>query len=213
MAKWSDESVRRFRGILALVSNEQVLTAYDVANRLKLPLSSTYHVISELERLSCITRDENGYLLLGALPLQMALDMLGFAVSAHRLAPLVRHLRDQCGETAFVASLEEVVSIGTVAMGYRPGALVVQPSQTYRLQSDPPAWNGGVFQLKLAENFPYGDLRHTVYMTGIQLQQAKNCSARILVAGVARAEEPLSDIEFFARCLNEIRSLFDKRKD
>lgn len=213
MANWSSESVRRFRDILALVSNEQVRTAYDVAHRLKLPLSSTYLTISELERLSCLARDENGYLLVGMRPLQMALNMMGFEAAAHRLAPLVRHLRDHCGETAFIASLDEALTIGTVALGYRPGYLAMQPAQTYRLESAAPAWSKEVFQLQLSDTAPYGDYQQVVHMVGIQLQRARNSAARILVVGVARAEEPLRDLDFIALRLNEIRTLFDKRRD
>lgn len=212
-ASWASESVRRFRDILALVGNEQVRTAYDVASRLKLPVSSTYLTISELERLSCLARDENGYLLVGMRPLQMALDMRGFAVSAQRLAPLVRHLRDHCGETAFMASLDEALTVGTVAPGYRPGYLAMQPSQTYRLQTAPPAWSDAMFELQMADTAPYGDYRHIVHMAGIHLQRARNGAARILVVGVARAEEPLRELDFIARRLNEIRALFDKRRD
>lgn len=213
MTNWSDESVRRFCDILALVGNEQVRTAYDVANRLKLPLSSTYLTISKLERLSCLARDENGYLLVGMRPLQMALDMMGFEVAAHRLAPLVRHLRDHCSETAFMASLDEALTVGTVALGYRPGYLAMQPAQTYRLQSPAPAWNKEVFQLQLSDTAPYGDYQQTVYMMGIQLQRARNSTARRLVMGVARAEEPLRDLDFITHRLNGIRILFDKQRD
>jgi hypothetical protein len=212
-ANWSDESVRRFRDILALVSNEQVRTAYDVANRLQLPVSSTYLTISELERLSCLARDENGYLLVGMRPLQMALDMMGFAVSAHRLAPLVRRLRDHCGETAFMASLDEALAVVTVALGYRPGYLTMQPSQTYRLQSTAPAWTDEVFQLPLADTTPYADYQHTIHMTGIQLQRARRGATRTLVIGVARAEEPPRGLDFIVRRLNEIRTLLDRRQD
>lgn len=212
-ANWSAESVRRFRDILALVGNEQVRTAYDVANRLQLPVSSTYLTISELERLSCLARDENGYLLVGMRPLQMALDMMGFSVSAHRLAPLVRHLRDHCGETAFMANLDEALAVGTVALGYRPGYLTMQPSQTYRLQSTPPAWSDEVFQLQMTDTAPYGDYQHTVHMAGIQLQRARHDATRTLVVGVARAEEPLRGLDVIVRRLNEIRTLLDKRQD
>lgn len=213
MSDWSQESVRRFRDILALVGNEQVRTAYDVANRLKLPLSSTYLVISELERLSCLARDENGNLLVGMRPLQMALDMMGFSVAAHRLAPLVRHLRDHCGETAFMASLDEALTVGTVALGYRPGYLTVQPSQTYRLQAAPPAWGEAVFQLQLSDTAPYGDYQQTVSMAGIPLQRAANGAARMLVVGVARADGTLRDLDLIALRLHEIRRLFDRRRD
>lgn len=213
MSDWSQESVRRFRDILALVGNEQVRTAYDVANRLKLPLSSTYLVISELERLSCLARDENGYLLVGMRPLQMALDMMGFSVAAHRLAPLVRHLRDHCGETAFMASLDEALTVGTVALGYRPGYLTVQPAQTYRLQAAPPAWGEAMFQLQLSDTAPYGDYQQTVAMAGIQLQRAQNGAARTLVVGVARAEGGLRDLDLLALRLGEIRTLFERRRD
>jgi hypothetical protein len=209
-ATWAHESVRRFRDILALVSNAPVRTAYDVASRLKLPVSSTYLTISELERLSCLARDENGFLLVGMRPLQMALDMMGFAVSAQRLAPLVRHLRDHCGETSFMASLDEALTVGTAAPGYRPGHLTMQPCQSYRLQSTPPAWNHAVFQLQMADTAPCGDYQHTVYMVGIQLQRARHGVARTLVVGAARAEEPLRDLDFIARRLHEIRTLFEK---
>lgn len=77
-AAWTTESVTRFRDILALVSREQVRTAYEIAVKLKLPVSSTYLTVAEMERLSCLARDESGYLLVGIRPQQMALDALAF---------------------------------------------------------------------------------------------------------------------------------------
>ena len=70
-----------------------------------------------------------------------------------------------------------------------------------------------MFELQMADTAPYGDYRHIVHMAGIHLQRARNGAARILVVGVARAEEPLRELDFIARRLNEIRALFDKRRD
>ena len=79
----ASESSHRFRDILSLVSREPIRTAYEVAARLQLPISSTYLAVAELERLSCLARDESGYLLLGMLPQQAALNALGYEISAH----------------------------------------------------------------------------------------------------------------------------------
>ena len=48
----ASESARRFRDILSLVSREPIRTAYEVAARLQLPVSSTYLAVAELERLA-----------------------------------------------------------------------------------------------------------------------------------------------------------------
>lgn len=212
-AAWTTEAVTRFRDILALVSREQVRTAYEIAVKLKLPVSSTYLTVAEMERLSCLARDESGYLLVGIRPQQMALDALGFQVAAQRLAPLVRHLRDQSGETVFMASMAEFVTVGTVAMGFNPGHLVVQPFQTYRYAASPPPADmarAGVFEVTLATNAQYGDYGALVNLMALHLARSTSSAhPATLAVGVARPEGQFRDAAHLARKLLELKAFFD----
>lgn len=209
---WTTEAVTRYRDILALVAREQVRTAYEIAVRLQLPVSSTYLTVSELERLSCLARDESGYLLVGIRPQQMALDALGFRVQAQRLAPLVRHLRDQSGETVFMASMAGFLTVGTVAMGFNPGHLVVRPFQTYRYATQPPQEPpAGVFELQLATNAQYDDYGALVNLMALPLARSASAAhPATLVVGVARHEGSFRDTAHIGRKLLELKGFFDE---
>jgi hypothetical protein len=199
------ETVRRFRDILSLVSRTQVRTAYEISATLKLPVSSTYLAVAELERLSCLARDESGYLLVGMRPQQMALDALGFPVAAQRLPPLVRYLRDQTGETVFMGKLSAGgVTVGPVAVGFNPGCLTVQPFQTFGLAAASPRTSEeAVMRLELA-----GPDLQAVEFLGVALARSvAQESQDLLVVGTARAGR-LPDAAQIARTLLESRVLF-----
>jgi hypothetical protein len=211
-ASWSIEAVTRFRDILALVAGGQVRTAYEIAAHLQLPLSSTYQTVAEMERLSCLARDENGYLLVGVRPQQIALDALGFEVAVQRLPPLVRHLRDRTGDTAFMADLAEILTVGTVATGFNPGQPPLKPFQTYRFgrgAADPS--QGGVFELALTAETPYGGYGPPVTMMALELaKSALAARPGSLIVGVARASGGFNDPHQTARKLVELKAFFDK---
>jgi len=137
------EAVRRFHDILILVSHEPVRTAYEVAQHLDIPLSSAYMLVAEMERLTCLTRDESGYLLAGTRTHQMGLAANGMRVPAQHLAPLVRYLRDHTGETAFTARLTDRLVVGTVATGSSAHHVFVRPFQTFQLPAYPPVAEAG----------------------------------------------------------------------
>jgi hypothetical protein len=142
------EAVRRFHDVLILVSHEPVRTAYEVAQRLGIPLSSAYLLIAEMERLTCLTRDESGNLLAGTRTHQMGLAANGMRVPAQHLAPLVRYLRDHTGETAFTARLTDRLVVGTVATGSAAQHVAVRPFQTFELLAqEPDAMPGKVWRL------------------------------------------------------------------
>ncbi|MCZ4313001.1 hypothetical protein O4H66_06270 [Comamonadaceae bacterium G21597-S1] len=142
------EAVRRFHDVLILVSREPVRTAYEVAQRLDIPLSSAYALIAEMERLACLTRDESGYLLTGTRTHQMGLAASGLQVPAQHLAPLVRYLRDHTGETAFTARWTDRLVVGTVATGSSAQHVAVQPFQTFEaLAQEPDAASGEVWRI------------------------------------------------------------------
>jgi hypothetical protein len=208
------EAVRRFRDILALVSREPVRTAYEVASRLGLPVSSTYLAVAEMERLSCLARDEAGFLLVGARPQQMALDALGFPVAAQRLAPLVRYLRDQTGETVFMAHWTEMLSVGTTAIGFNPGSLVVEPFQAYRLAAPSPARPpDGVFPLTLFADGPLGAATTAVDLLAVRLARSRSSSRPgLLLVGVARAAGEFADTAYLSRELVETKAYFDRSR-
>lgn len=204
------ESVRRFRDILALVSRSQVRTAYEVAARLKLPVSSTYNAIAELERLSCLTRDEAGFLLVGARPQQIALDAMGFRVSAQRLAPLVRYLRDQTGETVFTASMTEMLTVGVFAIGFNPGSLPIEPFQQYRLVDRPAQLHPSeAFQLTLTSERDYGVTDEYVSLMGVPLARSIQNPGKVLIIGAARYVE-FSNPRHVSRKLVESKIFFDR---
>jgi len=127
------EAVRRFHDILLFISHEPVRTAYEVARRLDLPLSSTYLAISEMERLNCLTRDENGFFLTGSRILKIGLNAHNINIQAQHLPPLIRYLRDRTGETSFSAVADARLIIGVVAVGTVPGHLAIHPFQTLAL--------------------------------------------------------------------------------
>lgn len=200
------ETVRRFRDILSLVSRAQVRTAYEISATLKLPVSSTYLAVAELERLSCLARDESGYLLVGMRPQQVALDALGFRVAAQRLPPLVRYLRDQTGETVFMGKLSaDGVAVGPVAIGFNPGCLAVQPFQTFGLAAaSPRASEDNVMQLELA-----GPYLQAIHFLAVALAASVAPESQdLLVVGTARAGDGLPDATQIARNLLEGRALF-----
>ena len=127
------DAVRRFLDILIVVAKKPVCTAYDIAKELGLPMSSTYQSVNELERLSWLARDEDGFLLVGTVPQQVALAALGYDLAARQLPPVIRYLRDQTGETAFAASMKTELQIGTFLLGFNSGSLGFAPFQCFHI--------------------------------------------------------------------------------
>jgi IclR helix-turn-helix domain len=209
------ETVTRFRDILALVSREQVRTAYEISQRLGLPLSSTYRTVADMERLSCLARDESGYLLVGVRPQQIALDALGFDIAAQQLPPLVRHLRDQTGDTAFMANVTTLVTVGAVAIGFNVDHLMVQPFQTYRIAKTPAAsGSGGVIHRDLVDESGLDAYGQPVCLAAIELAKSTSVAHESsLVIGVARAHTSQSEIAHIERKLFELKALFDQSRE
>ena len=194
----ASESAHRFRDILSLVSREPIRTAYEVAARLQLPISSTYLAVAELERLSCLARDESGYLLLGMLPQQAALNALGYEISAQRLPPLVRYLRDQTGETVFTADL-------------RGSRLAVGCIQAYVLGSQFEGLTPGVSGVRLLAELPQGEVRTVAHFLYVQLLSSVPVpEVGGLVVGVARTSADFPSRELVQRKLIETLSNFNK---
>jgi hypothetical protein len=154
----AQEAARRFHDILVLVSHEPVRTAYEVAQRLGMPLSSTYLAMAEMERLGCLSRDESGYMLTGARIQQMGLDARKIRVSAQRLPPLIRYLSDHTGHTAFFASMADPLVVGTVATGTAQNHVSVQPFQVYRkVRVIEEAATGAISKMRLIDDTTYED--------------------------------------------------------
>jgi hypothetical protein len=209
----ASESAHRFRDILSLVSREPIRTAYEVAARLQLPISSTYLAVAELERLSCLARDESGYLLLGMLPQQAALNALGYEISAQRLPPLVRYLRDQTGETVFTADLRgSRLAVGCIAYGFNASALLVSPFQAYVLGSQFEGLTPGVSGVRLLAELPQGEVRTVAHFLYVQLLSSVPVPevGGLLVVGVARTSADFPNKELVQRKLIETLSNFNK---
>jgi len=208
----ASESAHRFRDILSLVSREPIRTAYEVAARLQLPISSTYLAVAELERLSCLARDESGYLLLGMLPQQAALNALGYEISAQRLPPLVRYLRDQTGETVFTADLRgSRLAVGCIAYGFNASALLVSPFQAYVLGSQFEGLTPGVSGVRLLAELPQGEVRTVAHFLYVQLLSSVPVpEVGGLVVGVARTSADFHGREHVQRKLIETLSNFNK---
>jgi hypothetical protein len=198
--------VRRFRDIMSLIVRSQVRTAYEIAQALKLPTSSTYLAVAELERLSCLARDESGYLLVGVQPQQIALDAMGYRVAAQQFPPLVRYLRDRTGETIFIGNLSaDSMTVGLVAVGFNPGSLSVQPFQTFGIAALGMLTNkDSTIHLKLS-----GQEFGSIEFLGFSL--AKSCiadSEDMLVVGTASAGERMSERVELVRNLSDAAKLF-----
>jgi hypothetical protein len=127
------DAVRRLLDILVVVAKKPVCTAYDIARELGLPMSSTYQAVNEMERLSWLARDEEGFFLIGTVPQQVALTALGYDFAAQRLPPVIRYLRDQTGETAFAGSLRTELQIGTFLLGFNSGSVGFAPFQCFHV--------------------------------------------------------------------------------
>jgi hypothetical protein len=127
------DAVRRLLDILVVVAKKPVCTAYDIAKDLGLPMSSTYQAVNEMERLSWLARDEEGFFLIGAVPQQVALTALGYDFATQRLPPVIRYLRDQTGETAFAGSLRAELQIGTFLLGFNSGSVGFAPFQCFHV--------------------------------------------------------------------------------
>lgn len=198
--------IRRFRDILSLVVRGQFRTAYEIAQALKLPVSSTYLAVAELERLSCLARDESGYLLVGVLPQQIALDALGYQVAAQKLPPLIRYIRDRTGETIFLGNLgADSLSIGPVVAGFNPGSLTFQPFQTFGIVATiPSVRDNSLICLELSDrNFD------SIEFVGVPLAKSTFLeSSDILVVGTARVGEKLAERVELLRSLTEATRLF-----
>ncbi|MEM1361316.1 MAG: substrate-binding domain-containing protein [Pseudomonadota bacterium] len=117
------DAARRLLDIAIVVAQKPVATAYDVARTLDLPMSSTYQAINDLESMSWLSRDEDGNLLVGMVPQQIALAAFGHDVAARSLQAVVRFLRDQTGETAFGGCLKDLLHIGPHLTGYNPNSV------------------------------------------------------------------------------------------
>ena len=135
------EAVASFQAILGHVAREPVRTPYELARRMGMPFSSAYAAVEQLERMACLARDENGYLMLGERAHQIALDACGFPVRAQRLAPLVRYARDRCGETVFFAALDDRLRVGALAFGFGVHHAPLRPFQSFQVR--PASWGGG----------------------------------------------------------------------
>lgn len=132
------ESVRRLVDIVTLVATEPISTAYQISQLLRLPKSSAYQTIDDLEFLSWLTRDVEGNLLIGSVPQSISLAARGFEFAGHLLPVLVRYLRDQTGETAFAASLGSELQIGIHLGGYNLNSERFKPFESVRVEADSP---------------------------------------------------------------------------
>ena len=129
------DAARRLLDIVIVVAQKPVSTAYDVAKTLDLPMSSTYQAINELESMSWLARDEDGNLLVGMVPQQVALAAFGCDVSARSLEAVVRFMRDQTGETAFAGYLTDALQIGPHLVGYNPNSVRFEPFQVVPVET------------------------------------------------------------------------------
>jgi len=205
------ETVHRFRDILALVSRGQVRTAYEISHALELPVSSTYLAVAELERLSCLARDESGNLLVGVRLQQVALDALGFREAAQQLPPLVRYLRDRTGETIFVGNLgSDAMTVGPVAIGFNAGCLAIQPFQAFGLVvASPRVSEEDAIRMELIN----ADLQPSAFL-GVELARSSLPGSQdILVLGTARVGDDIPDSAQLIRNLSDARGLFRAPRD
>jgi len=212
------EAVRRFHDILILVSHEGVRTAYEVAQRLDMPLSSAYVLVAEMERLACLTRDESGYLLAGTRTHQMGLAACGMQVPAQHLAPLVRYLRDHTGETAFTARLTDRLVVGTVATGSSAHHVIVQAFQTYQLPADAPAADSGaVWRLTIVDPQENGASQvNQMHLSVHALALAHDRGTppdKQLVMAVACTDTTDAVARNIARRLHEVAQFFDNTRE
>lgn len=125
------ESTARLLSIMRAVATRPVGTSYDLAKTLKLPISSCYVAVNELERLGWLTHDEDGNLVVGPRALQIALHAHGYDIVAQRLVPIVRYLRDQTGETSFAGHLDGSLEIGLFLHGFNPNSITFRPFAVY----------------------------------------------------------------------------------
>jgi hypothetical protein len=159
-----------------------------------------------------LARDESGYLLLGMLPQQAALNALGYEISAQRLPPLVRYLRDQTGETVFTADLRgSRLAVGCIAYGFNASALLVSPFQAYVLGSQFEGLTPGVSGVRLLAELPQGEVRTVAHFLYVQLLSSVPVpEVGGLVVGVARTSADFPSRELVQRKLIETLSNFNK---
>lgn len=134
VSKSYTDSSRRLVDIMTLVAERPIVTAYETARALNMPLSSTYEAINELERLSWLIRSEDGHLLVGKVPQQIGLTAQCINIDAHRLLAVVRYLRDQTGETSFAGILGADLQIGPWLVGFNYNCVRFTPFKTFAME-------------------------------------------------------------------------------
>ncbi len=98
------QSAARAVGILlAIAQSENGLTTKEISERVQIGRQATYHLLHTLLSAGMVTRDERNRYLLG---LRVGTLAEGFArqlVPSEHLAPIVRELAQQTGETAYAS--------------------------------------------------------------------------------------------------------------
>lgn len=182
-ARSNTDAARRLLDIAIVVAQKPVGTAYDVARTLGLPMSSTYQAINDLESMSWLSRDEDGNLLVGTVPQQIALAAYGYSVAARSLQAVVRFLRDQTGETAFGGALKGALHIGPHLVGYNPNSVRFDPFQELPVEVvGAPKLDAGALRLRCGEGGP------AIHFLAMPLQpSAPGFEEGQLVVGVSSA--------------------------
>jgi ribose transport system substrate-binding protein len=203
--------VRRLLDIVVVVAKKPICTAYDIAKELGLPMSSTYQAVNELERLSWLARDEEGFLLVGAVPQQVALSALGYDFAMQRFPPVIRYLRDQTGETVFAGSLRTDLQIGPFLLGFNSGSIGFTPFQCFHITErtvfDPAS---GAMNLRSFSKEPYDIVRATAEFLVVPLREGKPPNTDgILVVGISWQGDNV-DLQTFLDRLVEIQELLQK---
>jgi len=201
-------SAERFLSILSVVGRKPICTAYEVAKELDLPVSSTYQAINELERLSWLARDEDGYLLIGDVSQQIALSALGYDIVPRKLPPVIRYLRDVTGETVVVASLKEELRIGACLVGFNPNSVALAALQRYRVRTRTTLdRESGAMSLDIAVLDSEHPAPSHLHLMAVPLAHAAEpFTPGVLILGVCRHSKIINERETLLRFL-EIRAL------
>jgi len=117
------QSAARAVGILlAIAESENGLTTKEISERVQIGRQATYHLLHTLHSAGMVTRDERNRYLLGFRVGTLAEGFARQLVPSEHLAPIVRELAQQTGETAYASGwwsgeiMTLVVSRGTNAV-------------------------------------------------------------------------------------------------